>query len=662
MSWRTAASLETLSSASAARTLIQATLCKIRAILQGVSLQVLRSHYQQANAKSSRRKPKHGEKAGEINLVSGIPDTKIIARDKSRCLIEENRKLFVDKPSEDTEKETTSCCHCPDGQEVCSMEAALHKTQKVLLEVKSFWDQLPKFGDPLCTQLDILTEVHPRHDGDFAQHLTKLCIKLVTLRTVFIDRDYDDRDKLCVVPCLWASWVADLIRSLHPLPTEVLSCYGALYPNIIESVLRAAPLIKELNLSHLNITDDLLVSASWHCSQLERMRLLHCYPWLVISPQGFAQAFFGEKSCETLLEGLTTKKQQHVKIKFRKLKELELSYGPVRTITDFHILLMCYYKNLKFIYSEWKSNFFDDGYENYCEDAIMEAIMASGAVSVDNLLIKVDYLHELSTSELETLIWNCPLLTALRIDCRGVRSRSSHVLGKRIGDQLVEIGRGRKSICTLHANVSKEECHTRAILLPFLLTRASSLTDVTLEACSALEYISVNFIKLVLETCPSIERLKIKVWIRSMVRLPSAASDIIAFPQRHSLREIWLHEDGPGESEGSLSICKLWLILLKSLLAAAPDIQSLSFTICEGLINVLSKLHSDVERLHVRILDGHEWQPSVSQFRSLIRNQPKLKVLFLEEVSGSLFWEMSKIFQPTQLQIFWGNFEGWPRS
>ncbi|XP_018017658.1 uncharacterized protein LOC108674232 [Hyalella azteca] len=638
MAWCTAASLEDLSSLTVVKAVVSAVNYKVKKALDSIPKQLLVQHRNKI-------------------VKECTEDTRAVENSVNPS------SMHTDGRG-DAPQGSRSCHSCPDSATTCCLERAKQEIQVSVLAVKGFWMKLPKSGLLRCLNaaVDRLTEVHPKDDSDFVQHLSKLCLKLVLLTEVFIDRDYGDRDKLCVVPSVWVNWMVELIKSLEPLPTKVLSCYGAMYPGIVESVLKAAPNIRELNLSHLNITDDLLVAASKFCPRLERLRLLHCYPWLVLSRQGFARAFFGDQSYENLVKCLKIKPKQRVEIQFANLKQIELSYGPVRIISDFHIALLALYKNLNLIYSEWKFNFFDEGYENFCEDVIIEAMSVSGTLSIDNLFIKADYLHELSADGLDRLVWHCPLLTTLRIDCRTTQARSSAAAVKKIGCQLAHIARGRKTIHSIHANVSKDDWHTRSILIPFILTRASSLIDITLEACSDSEQLSTSLVKLVLETCPQVERLRLKVWNRSLIRLPTATSDTLAFPQRSTLSEIWLHEGGPGEIEGSLSSCRLWLVLLNSLLSSAPNIKTLSFTICEGLINILVKLHSNVERMHVHFLDGHEWQPSENQLHALISNQPKLQCLFLEEISGDLFWKVQQYYEQTQLQIHWGTLNNWPRS
>lgn len=532
------------------------------------------------------------------------------------------------------------------------------------MAVQRFWETLPLCGPRhiLDAVLDTSTEVHPSQDRDFMQHIVKLCLKLIILETVFIDRDYGDRDKLCVIPFIWVDWTAGLIDAFKSLRIKKMSCYGAMYPNILESILKISPAIQELNLSHLNITDDLLIVSSEHCKNLETLRLLHCYPWLVISPQGFAKAFFGHESCDYVLQCLKTNQREKLKMTFRKLKHIELSYGPVTTITQFHILLLAGYSDVKFLYSDWKSNFFDDGYENYCEDVINEVITFSGSLSIEDVFIKADLIYDFTDDDIKRLLWNCPFLSNLRIDCRVVRSRSSPIALKRIGDRLAKIAKGQKNISALYCNVARENYTSQTIILPFLLMRATTLTEVTIEACNPSEQISVSLIKLVLETCPFIKRLKIKVWTRSLIQFPSLDTDAISLPERPSLREILIHEAGPGEDESSSSICKLWLILLNSLVVCAPNLQCFSFTICEGLINILTKFKSNLERLHVHILDGHVWQPSELQLKTFVRNHPNLNDLYLEELPGPLFWKLRQIVKESLLKIHWGNMDGWPRS
>ena len=508
--------------------------------------------------------------------------------------------------------------------------------------------------------LDLLTEVHPDDDDKFLTHFTRMCLKLILLKDVFIDRDYGDKDKRCVVPYLWEMWFARLIENMGSLPCKKLSIYGAMYPSISEAIIRSSPSLTTLVLSNINITDDLLLTVSRFCPNLEKLYLQAIFPWMVLSIEGFCAAFFKGQTYDYLVSCLEQKQAKNIPLSFTNLKEIELGYGSSRTcVVDFHLLILSFYKNVKFVFSQWKANFFEEGYENYCEDVVQESISRSGTLSIETLFMKADYLCELSHADINYLLWNCPLLNDIKIDCNVSSSRFGANSVKNIGEKLSYFGRESMNITSVYANVAVKERITQSVLGPFL-NSGVNLTDVTLEANNTHETMSITLISQILKTCTTLEKLRIRVWARSMIEYPSVGFDKFNFPTCEHLSELWLHEDGPGDDDEVDYM--LWLHLLYGLLAGAPNLMTLSFTMCQGLKNMIDQLFTSAQRVHVHLKDGYEWNFSIKQLNDFILRQPNLKILHLEEVSAKVFWRLKELYSSTQLNLHWGNLDGLPRS
>ena len=466
---------------------------------------------------------------------------------------------------------------------------------------------------------------------------------------------------MSIVPSSWEHWLATLVRDLKPLPVQEFSVYGGLFPSVLESMIQSSVNITSIKVSHINITDDLLLTISSSCPNLEKLYLLHSFPWMVISIKGLCEAFFKNKPMEYIWNCLIEKEFHKVELSFPKLKEIELSYGEGSEITFYHLVIVSFYKNVKFVHSSWKTNLIEAAYNGHCEDVIQESIALTGASSLAHVFVSADYLFDLTQSQLRNLLWNLPLLAHLTIGCATSPSRSSSADADLIGSKLCLIAKENIRIKSVSVTVTDREDLTRAIILPFLVSKSLNLTEVTIEAYELQEKIYVSLIRSVIETCKVIKCFKALVWDISNIQFPYPEPDLIVLPERESLKEIWLH--GGIEGADAYDIApNLYLILLNSLVMAAPNLETLSITVCHGFENILVNMTSGVSNLHVHVTDGCESQPSFDHWIKMVANQPNLQNLYLEEVDGKTFWKIKKKFSATCLSIHWGTLDGWPRS
>ncbi|XP_071515451.1 uncharacterized protein [Panulirus ornatus] len=596
-----------------------------------------------------------------------IPAELLIARATAGLLLHQRDNDTDDEDLDETWERPLNSQEDVPWQEADIMEYALMEVKTMLAAVKEWWMAVPGIqtgpGQSLRVALNTQTEVHPRYDQDFPKHLSRLLLKLVLLDTVFIDRDYGDKDRRCVVPFAWEQWVARLVVRLGPFPhLQKLSIYGGMYPSILTAILQGAPCLNSLFISHINITDEILMAVSRSCQQLERLYLLHSFPWQVISMKAFCAAFFCGASKRELIREIRNGETSLVNITFTSLKEVELAYGKIEVAKEFHRLLLTYYPDLIRVSCEWKTNFFEDGYSGHAHDVLLPVMSMGNQLSISNVFLDNGTVYNVGLEQLYHLAWCCPQVKSLILDCA---IHSTLGVCEDSGRQLAKLTGEWPSLSELHVNVNSEDRLTRAILMPTLCAYGSLLKSLTLEANTPGQRLHAATLQLFLQLCPNLRRLKLRVWNRSMVEAPLDTQGCLEMPKSMSFEDLSLHEDGPGDDDEPLAEAEhltRWLTLLQALLVAAPKLTTLSLSVCHGLAPILDKLTSDVQVLHLHVKDGSEWQPSANQIYQLVGRLPHLQHLFLEELSGCTFWRVWRHFQNTSLTVHWGNLHGWPRT
>ncbi|XP_042867600.1 uncharacterized protein LOC122250307 [Penaeus japonicus] len=549
------------------------------------------------------------------------------------------------------------------------MDHALRLAKGHVLRVARWWRKLPGQraapGHTLRDTLDGLTEVNPKYDQDFPTHLTRLLLKLVLLDAVFVDRDYGDKDRRCVVPFAWERWFARLVARLGPFThLQELQVYGGMYPSILAAILKGAPFLTSLLISHINITDEILLVASRFCPRLERLYLLHNFPWQVISLKAFCAAFFDGASKRDLVRVMRAGCEGNVRRTFNSLQEVDLAYGEIEVAKEFHRFLLSFYPDLTSISCEWKTNVFEDGYSSHGYDVLFPIISKGQQVSLKRVYLDGVTLYSAGRARLQQMAWSCPAVTSLSLDCS---TRGSPSVYETAGKQLTELLSEWTHFSELHANVSCEDHVTHTMLTPALRVHGGRLTSLTLEASCPGQRLHAATVCLLVHLCPALTSLRLRVWNRSMLEAPASDTPSSTPLELHcaNLEEFCLHEDGPGDQddpvaeEGHLA---RWTGLLEAVMAASPLLATLSISICRGVAPLMDKLQSDILVLHLHVKDGYEWEPSVEQLCQLVSRLPRLQHLFLEEVSGRLFWRVRRRYQYTGLRVHWGNLYGWPRT
>ncbi|XP_027239084.2 uncharacterized protein [Penaeus vannamei] len=547
------------------------------------------------------------------------------------------------------------------------MDHALRLAKEHVQRVERWWRKLPGHraspGHTLREALDAMTEVNPKYDQDFPTHLTRLLLKLVLLDAVFVDRDYGDKDRRCVVPFAWERWFARLVARLGPFThLQELQVYGGMYPSILAAILKGAPFLTSLLISHINITDEILLVAGRFCPRLEKLYLLHNYPWQVISLKAFCAAFFDGASKRDLVRVMRAGCEGNIRRTFDSLTEVDLAYGEIEVAKEFHKFLLSFYPNLTSISCEWRTNMFEDGYSSHAYDVLFPIISKGQQVSLKRVYLDGVTLYSTGRTRLQQMAWSCPAVTSLALDCS---TRGSPRVYETAGRQLTELLSEWTHFSELHANVSYEDHVTHTMLAPALRVHGGRLTSLTLEASSPGQRLHVATVCLLVQLCPVLASLRLRVWSRSMLEAPATQpSPPLSLHCAH-LEEFCLHEDGPGDQddpvaeEGHLA---RWTGLMETIMTASPLLATLSISICRGVAPLMDKLQSDIHVLHLHVTDGYEWEPSVEQICQLVSRLPRLQHLFLEEVSGRVFWRVRRRYQYTGLRVYWGNLHGWPRT
>ncbi|XP_050724053.1 uncharacterized protein LOC127002285 [Eriocheir sinensis] len=462
-------------------------------------------------------------------------------------------------------------------------------SQAVVAALRRWWTHVPgsKAGPGRCLEaaLDVHTEVHPQHDSDFPRHLTRFLLRLALLRDAFLDRDYGDQDRGCYTLRLGA-------LGAHLAPVTQLAqlrVYGGLYPSILAVVLRGASRLASLQISHINITDDILLDIAKWCPNLHTLRLLHNFPWQVISMKAFCAAFFsGAMPCK-VIGAYKSGRLQDIQQTFPQLKDVDLAYGGIRVASKFHKLLLNFYPELRSVSSPWKTIHIEDGYQYYGSEVLFSLLAREGVLATRSVFFDDVTLYTLCAKS----VWSSWLGAAPR--CRPSPQTPGLVL-------------------------------------------EAMLFDILLQAC------------------PNLTCLGVRVWSRNMMEAQLDGQDRLPLPQCAALQKVSLHEQGPGDGDEAGHVAR-WLALVGGVVATAPGLATLS--LCRGLACLLNTLACHATTLHLHVKDGHEWQPTAEELCRLVG---RLQHLYLEEVSGELFWRLRRRYRHTDLRLHWGNLHGWPRT
>ncbi|KAK4311028.1 hypothetical protein Pmani_017443 [Petrolisthes manimaculis] len=506
------------------------------------------------------------------------------------------------------------------------------------------------------------TEIHPRHHQDFARQVSALALQLALLPDVFLDPDYSDQDRRCLVPFAWERWVARLVARLAPFPQlQRLRVYGGLYPSILAAVLRGASHLTALHISHINITDNILLTAARCCPHLTSLLLLHNFPWQVISTHAFYAAFFNEASRRTVTRSKRNGCNSELQLSFPALREVEVAYGNHEVAREFHQVLVALYPGLTALTCPWKNNIFEDGYGSHGGLVLLPLLPRPG-LSLTTVFFDVPTLAGITPLKMRHLVAACPQTTCFTLDC-GLSVSTS--LCEIAGSRLAQLVAAWPQLEKLHINVSDKDHLTHRVVMPALTICGNTLTVLTLEAAAPGQQLYLTTVTHLLQMCPLLYSLTLRVWSRNQVALQQDSKDSQFMPPCSALRYFSLHEDGPGDSDdGSAESRNVesWTTLLSGIVTAAPDLTTLSTSVCRGLTSLLDKLTCHVTTLHLHVCDPQDWQPSADQLVALVTRVPSLQQLYLEEVSGKIFWRVRRRFLHTDLHLYWGNLHGWPRT
>ncbi|RXG53458.1 hypothetical protein Avbf_17366 [Armadillidium vulgare] len=163
-----------------------------------------------------------------------------------------------------------------------------------ILELEKFFITIPgtrgKLGTSLEFALENATELEPDKQCDLTDYVFYLLLKVFLLESVFIDRDYPNNFGLCLIPCAYESLIRSVLKG-HTFKVKKLFIYGATYPSILETIISQAKDLKQLAVSQINLTDNLMNCIRF-CPELEELYLLHSYIWMAVSSSALCRGFF----------------------------------------------------------------------------------------------------------------------------------------------------------------------------------------------------------------------------------------------------------------------------------------------------------------------------------------------------------------------------------
>jgi len=505
--------------------------------------------------------------------------------------------------------------------------------------------------------MNLETETIPEMDVDANLRIVYFFIKLVLMGTLFIDRDYSDKYDLCTIPSAQEEFYADLIPLFRPLPCRHLSIYGALFPSIQTAVFSAALNLSSIILSHINITNEIIVSIGNNCKNLVELRLQHVLLWTNLSIDSFCEAFFEGSSRSLILSLMKEHREQEVKLSLPKLKILELMYGDNIIAEDYHLFILTFYINVSLEYSDWKSDYFAPGlYSTYFMNVIRKCLHNSRTLSISTLIITSRDLATVDNKYLDRLESHIPFLKKLIV------SFDRNLDKERVSSSLIGLISRNQSIRSLYADVGAVPAVAVNAMQPFLLNRPDILTELTIETEDQDSGYLLYSIRDLLLLCKSLSVFRLKV--KSSRDLDKKPPSNLLFPIRESLREIWVQELSTSIVQtpiNSNDYCNR-LDVLNCFLSAAPNLETFSFSVSEDMSSVLDTLGGRCRRLHVLIHEGHAWRPSPHQIDRLISNHRNLEELYLEDIQAQDLGPLILKYANTRLIIRFGTLDNWTRS
>ncbi|CAL4074425.1 unnamed protein product, partial [Meganyctiphanes norvegica] len=540
------------------------------------------------------------------------------------------------------------------------MDIALTEVKGCFVNIRMWWCSIPGInmrpGGSLRQALDIHTEVHPQQDSDFIRNLSRQLLKVLLLQNVFLDRDYGDKDKCCLIPFAWERWTAKLVRNLAPFPqVEMFKVYGGVYPSILSAILMGLHNLKELYISHINITDEILLATQRSCPSLQTLMLHHSYPWQVISMAAFCSAFFKGATKKELAMARKDISEKKITLSFPHLRNIELGYGEISVAKEFHTFLLSFYRNLENLICDWKTNIFEDGYASHSVNILLPMIRKGMRLSLKQIFIDAGTLHLLGRDQLNLISKSCPDVSKVTLECS---ARGPKLLWESAGKRLAEMSKDWQYLSSLQISVASENRQTSDLIFPLLFAKGDSISDLTIEASTLGQKFDLKLLKMIVNVCPLLTRLKVGVWSIAMVE---CTEDTISFPESTKLQEIWLHEDGFEGNANTIHI-HLWIKLMEALISSAVNLHTLSVSLSRNLEPILDKIYCNASNVHLHVKDGYEWQPDIEKICKLLTHLPSIQEFYLEEVSGCTFWKLRRCYNNSSLRLHWGNMYGWPRS
>lgn len=528
-------------------------------------------------------------------------------------------------------------------------------------KTRQWWISIPgfhgKLGDILKDALDEVTELNPNKEKKLMDRLVSLLLKVLLLDTVVIDKDYSNSCGLCSIPVALEHIVCSILID-YDLYIKKLTIYGAMYPSIVEIIIEKSNELKFLAISQVNLTDDLMTIVA-KCTKLEVLHLMHNYIWIAVSTTALCKGFFCGASEHLVSSRFSLKK--HTPISFPNLRVLDM--GPC--INKFVITLykwILYYYNVSSVCMDWKTNVLEEGRKYSVEKIILPLISREKLFKLVSLYLNAEFLSG-AFSHIKSITNFMPELNNLCLDCnfRNSYRSKAHQIGQNL-KQLVGTYQHRP-ISKLYINIS-EVGYTMSILQPLLQEFGLNLTSLSLTSEFQDQKLELSSLRKILLLCKNIQQLKLLFLTRYSIRYTGVDFSTLDL-SCSNLRELWMHEVSPWNTEQGLShatYTQNWIMLLNILLNSSPQLQIFSVTVCETMTELLSNLESKVKNFHLHVKDGCEWKLNKSSLLSLIKRFSCLENLYLEELEGDLFWEIKEYFQKSNLNIFWGNLAGWPRS
>ena len=506
-----------------------------------------------------------------------------------------------------------------------------------------------------------------RENQNPCEIILSMLMKLILLGEVFLDKDYIG-GTMCLIPFQYEPLFVKIISlSVEKFPVKKLMLCGPMYPGITEAILKNAPHLESLVMSHNVITNEVLVCAGENCQNLKSLVIIHYNITSALSTDAIIQGLFVNSSKNLLKESL--KEAKVVPVSLPNLQRLDIfGFNAAYYQYDLFSWILFHYQSLANLCVDWRSDLFSDmGDETIFYQTLIDLAVKKNKVFKlkDFVLTTTLAMEKLSERVTTRLVESFPFVQRLFINLHYIESTGSNEL-KNGGVNIATLAKVFDQLNYLYIKCYSNLETVNLTIMPSLQSIGNKIQTLILDWDNQDQRCPIDLIYELCSNCTCLKILKLKFDTRCDIDYSKLQEENnFYFPLKH-LKELWLHEMCPWNAPKNVTESHIdsanWLKLLQFLLISSPELEILSITVSAPTMSVLRILTSSVSTFHLHVKDAFELESLFELLVAMVKRFSKLNKIFLEEIEVDDFWDLKSAFKTSALEMNWGNLDGWPRT